>query len=89
MPYILSADREKYTESLDKLLYELTKQYEDDLGGHLNFCVSYLMKRLWEDKNRYVRVNTLIGAIEGAKQEFYRCQVAKYEDKKADENGEV
>jgi len=89
MPYISQDDRDKYVGPLGDLLYELAMQREEDLGGHLNFCVSYLMKRLFEDKKRYARVNTIRGAMENAITEFYRCQVAEYEDKKQEENGEV
>lgn len=89
MPYISQTDRKKYALNLEDLFCELAKQGEEDLGGHLNYCVSYLMNRLFEDKERYVRVNTIRGAIENAMTEFYRCQVTEYEDKKRRENGEV
>jgi hypothetical protein len=37
----------------------------------------------------YQTFNDIIGALEGAKQEFYRRIVAPYEDKKMIENGDV
>lgn len=89
MPYIPSDDRKPYNEHLEALLHELTKQSETDLGGHLNYCVSYLMKRLWEDKKRYVRANTLRGALENALDEWYRFHIVPYEEKKRKENGDV
>lgn len=90
MPYILPADRELYKKHLDALVEEfIMASPEEDLGGHLNYCISYLMTRLWEEKERYVRINTLMGAIEGAKQEFYRFHVVPYEEMKRHHNGDV
>ena len=88
MPYITSAEREPYLLHLEEIVAQLPVE-EEALGGHLNFCISHMMNRLFEERHRYVRVNTLMGAIEGAKQEFYRCQVAEYEEEKRDENGDV
>ncbi len=90
MPYILPDDRELYTKHLDAVLEDLSLGVtEAGLGGQLNFCISYLLTRLWEDRQRYVRANTLMGAIEGAKLEFYRTHIAPYEEEKRKENGDV
>jgi len=89
MPYILSEDRQKYNPELLKLLETLTKQDEEQLGGHLNYCISYLLTRLWENKRRYVRANTLRGAVENAMDEWYRCNIIEYEELKRHENGDV
>lgn len=89
MPYILPDDRQKYFEPLEDLLDEFAKLGDDDLGGHLNYCISYLMTRLWEDKNRYVRANTIRGAVENALDEWYRFNIVPYEERKRKENGDV
>ena len=90
MPYILPKDRELYKKHLDAVLEEFSAgATEEDLGGHLNYCFNYILTRLFEEKSRYVRINTLMGAIEGAKQEFYRLHVVPYEEKKRRENGDV
>jgi len=90
VPYIKSDDRSLYTTHLDNILEELDAgPPEDELGGHVNFCISYLLVRLFEKKSRYARINTLMGAIEAAKQEFYRFHVVPYEEKKREENGDV
>ena len=39
--------------------------------------------------NSYATINDIIGALEGAKMEFYRRVVAPYEDEKIKENGDV
>lgn len=38
---------------------------------------------------RYQQVNDIVGALEGAKLEFYRRVVSKYEDQKIIQNGDV
>jgi len=37
----------------------------------------------------YQTINDIIGALEGAKMEFYRRVVVPYEDKKIKDNGDV
>jgi hypothetical protein len=38
---------------------------------------------------KYKTINDILGALEGAKMEFYRRVVVKYEDSKREENGDV
>jgi len=89
VPYIKTSERMPYYEHLQGLTSELSKQSEENLGGHFNFCVSYLLKRLWENKSRYVRLNTLRGAIDNAVDEWYRCNAVDYEKEKKEENGDI
>ena len=59
-------------------------------AGELNYyltsgCIMYM-----EDKElSYQTINDIIGALEGAKAEFYRRVVVPYEDLKIKENGDV
>jgi hypothetical protein len=59
-------------------------------AGELNYkltleCLSYLE----ETGLSYQTINDIIGALECAKQEFYRRQLAIYEDQKIVENGDI
>lgn len=61
-----------------------------DSGGDLN----YLFTRLaWDyfrmNGSNYQTINDVVGALEGAKLEFYRRVAAPYEDKKMIENGDI
>lgn len=61
-----------------------------DTPGELNYmltklCVTYCA----EHGISYQRINDVLGALEGAKLEFYRRLAAPYEDKKIAENGDV
>jgi hypothetical protein len=85
MPYIQQQHREVFEEGLEKLLSLAASP------GELN----YLFTRLAIDyfgqvgKRNYQGINDVIGALEGAKLEFYRRVAAPYEDTKIKENGDV
>jgi hypothetical protein len=58
--------------------------------GELNYQFTELCKLyLRTNGTSYGRINDVIGALEGAKQEFYRRVAAPYEDEKIKENGDV
>lgn len=58
--------------------------------GELNFLFTLLAYRFWKENGaNYSAINDVLGALEGAKLEFYRRVAAPYEDKKIKENGDV
>ena len=82
MPYI-TKDRRFVIEPL----YE---EQVPDTAGELNFVLTWVIKRYMEHKGlSYATINDIIGALEGAKTEFYRRVVVPYEDQKIKENGDV
>ena len=88
MPYILKDDRRKFIDL--GLVKPMT-------AGELNYCLTMLCHQYLEltsesgDKYaaRYQKHNDVIGALEGAKLEFYRRMTAPYEDKVIDKNGDL
>lgn len=79
MPYI----KEHYR-------FNLANGYADpDDPGELNFLISTIVKKYWQDHTNYQGINDIIGALEGAKMEFYARIARPYEDKKIAENGDV
>jgi len=64
-------------------------------AGELNFaitalCIEYLQARKEHNGEwRYQELNDVLGALEGAKLEFYRRVAVPYEQKKIRENGDV
>jgi hypothetical protein len=59
-------------------------------AGELNFIFSAFINKYVEQHNlSYQTINDVIGALEGAKLEFYRRVAVPYEDKKLQENGDV
>lgn len=59
-------------------------------GGELNWTLTQACIRYVEVNGlSYRSINDVMGAMEAAKQEFYRRVAAPYEDKKIIENGDV
>ena len=81
MPYIKKSDR-----------YRVTVDGPEN-AGELNFAITtLLLEYLFYRGNAkfdYQNINDCLGALEGAKLEFYRRAVAPYEDQKIQENGDV
>lgn len=82
MPYIKNKnDRKK----LDKLVRLFIRQLYF-FTGNLNY---FLFRLASESCHCYADYQSFIGELEAAKLEIYRRQVAPYEDKKIEENGDV
>lgn len=60
-------------------------------AGELNFAVTTIVQRFTAARGgvSYQVINDALGALEGAKQEFYRRVAAPYENRKIQENGDV
>lgn len=58
--------------------------------GELNFAITMLLRGYLSRQGMgYSTINDALGALEGAKLEFYRRVAASYEDQKIIENGDV
>ncbi len=58
--------------------------------GELNYLFTQILLNYWIDfGSKYQTINDILGALEGAKLEFYRRVAAPYEEKKIKENGDV
>ena len=81
MPYITQQDR--------KILKIDDFQYLKN-GGELNYAITTLCARYIEQNGlRYKNISDVVGALEGAKMEFFRKVVNPYEQIKEDENGAI
>lgn len=61
-----------------------------DSAGELNYLITDLLKGYLNHKGlKYDTINDVIGALEGAKLEFYRRIAVPYENGKIAENGDV
>lgn len=64
-------------------------------AGELNYLLTRTIRKYLDNLEakdggvRYQHLNDVLGALEGAKQEFYRRVVVPYEDRKAMKNGDV
>lgn len=79
---------------------EQRKELECDCGclpfrtmsnpGELNYKITLLLLDYLNVHDlKYQTINDIMGALEGAKAEFYRRVAIPYEDKKIKENGDV
>lgn len=91
MPYIPEKDREKYYEDVCRLVDTLWSN-NNGAGvkvGDVNYIISTLIWKLFANNKSYTNGNNLMGVLECVKQEFYRRQLAIYEDQKIVENGDI
>lgn len=78
MPYIDSALRQE----IPNLVFPRNP-------GELNYVLTMVVKEYMDEHGlRYQTINDIMGALEGAKLEFYRRIAAPYEDTKIKENGD-
>lgn len=79
MPYITQTARQ-----------QLTEGGPVQTAGELNYVITTeIVGYLAEHGKSYQTFNDIIGALEGAKTEFYRRVVAPYEDEKIKQNGDA
>lgn len=86
MPYINKDQRPRFDEVVDKFVAEIRN---DLSSGDLNYLLSSLTWKLFQNNKSYSSINQIIGALECVKLEFYRRQAAPYEDIKLGENGDL
>lgn len=82
MPYIKQEDRKRVTPIYVEGRYPTTP-------GELNYIITELVWEYYHKGANYQAINDILGALEGAKLEFYRRVAAPYEDGKIEENGDV
>lgn len=82
MPYIKPEDRNDIRDALESV--------NPVNAGELQYVFAVVLNNYMRDREmRYQDLNDIIGALEGAKLEFYRRVVVPYEDTKIKENGDV
>jgi len=88
MPVIETLDMNNVIEV--QQIRELLEDYPPYNAGELNYLITQLCVQYMKSRGRkYAHINDVIGALEGAKLEFYRRYAAPYEDLKIKENGDV
>ncbi len=82
MPYIKPEDRGALDHSIANCIPRD--------AGELQYVIARIIKQHLATRTmRYQVLNDVIGALEGAKLEFYRRVVAPYEETKRAQNGDV
>ena len=57
--------------------------------GNLNYIITMILSKALGENPNYARFNEIIGVLECCKLEMYRRKIAKYEEQKIKENGDV
>ena len=90
MPYIPQQDRLNFEQALVTLEDDLTAIGTKPLVvGELNYVISSLIWRIFDQLPSYTLANDLVGVLECVKQEFIRRRLNGYEDEKILENGDL
>lgn len=91
MPYIKKEDRQPFECIINMIVNELTHYDENTppVVGEVNYVISRVIWDLYRKHPSYTTGNNLMGALECVKQEFYRRQLAIYEDEKIKSNGDI
>ena len=88
MPYIKSKlMRGRLNILVGQFIFMMEAQFNPSfITGNLNY---FLFKLAKKSCTNYESYRNFIGELEAAKLEIYRRQIAPYEDKKIQENGDV
>ena len=79
-----------YTTQQDRWILDQIDGPGIENGGELNYAITTLCARYIEQNGlRYKNISDVVGALEGAKMEFFRKVVNPYEQIKEDENGAI
>lgn len=101
MPYIKKIDRENYDSIIELAIKEFNRNqvgygYDACMTGKkclpvgdINYMMSSILYKLFDDKPSYVRGNEIVGVLECIKQEFIRRRLNDYENIKIEENGDI
>jgi hypothetical protein len=90
MPYIKQEDRKKFDGHIEDIVDALSDHgFAQATPGNVNYVISNIIWKLFKQNRSYTHGNNLIGVLECVKQEYYRRQLAEYEDEKIKENGDI
>ena len=87
MPYIDSERRKDYDKGINDI--QLLLKYHDDEPGDLNYVLSRIVGRVWQNTPRYKTICVVIGTLVCVAFEFYRRVAGGYEDKAVKKNGDI
>ena len=87
MPYILPSERARFDPLINALSAELQKDGCPE--GNLNYVISSLVVKAFAANRRYAEGNKLMGVLSCVAAEFYRMDLAPYEDEKRAQHGEI
>ncbi len=90
MPYIEEEERKIYRPLIRTLIQTVKDETRDDSDklGPVNYIITSVLLGVFH-KRRYFTFVLVLGTLFCVALEYYRRRVAKYEDEKIKENGDV
>ena len=90
MPYVKQEVRERLDPEIKRLVRKIISEGKESLPGVLNYCITCIIINIVARFGKsYSLYNSIVGAMECAKIEFYRRWITPYEEEKIDSNGDV
>jgi len=94
MPYIPKPERARYDGCINDMVELLVDKLPGENGkrcipGNLNYVISSIVWKIFNKSKSYTHGNELMGVLCCIKEEFYRRQLAIYEDLKLKENDDI
>ena len=77
-----------YIEPSRRALLRPVMSPASDAGG-LNFQITSIIQEYWRNREHYQAINDILGALEGAKLEFYARVARPYEEAAITCNGDL
>jgi len=90
MPYISPDDRRQYESALNLIINRLSQR--DFKPGDITYVLYSILVRVareLEHEQGYAGMSRVRASVQDAADEFYRVEMAPYEDQKIRENGAV
>jgi len=87
MPYIKQEQRPELDEALKSLIEALKASEMDQIDGKLNYSITKILKSVYPQN--YFSMNRALGVLTAIQLEYYRMDVAPYEDIKIRDNGSL
>ena len=90
MPYIVQEDRLPLNPHIESLVVAIraTAGLSPNTEGLVAYTITRLLNRVYP-KDSYAQLALVMGMLDTVGMEFYRRRIAKYEDKKMEESGDV
>lgn len=90
MPYITQDERRHYDSALNLIVNRLSQRaYAAGDLTYVLYAIAVRVSRDLEHELGYAGLSRVRASLSDATDEFYRAEIAPYEDRKIDENGAV
>jgi len=87
MPYITPTERLRYDTECDALIATLAREHWK--SGHIHYILARIVWAAAGNSRTYTNLSRVGGVVADLRDEFYRRQLAAYENEKREANGDI